>query len=84
MNYLDAFANALIAAHRSGTRCAPDGPAPKTPGEAYYIQARVAAALGPVAGFKAALKPGQAPIMSPILIDSVFESGATVPMIDYM
>ena len=84
MNHLDAFADALIGAHQSGSRCAPDGPAPKTHAEAYYIQARVSPALGPVAGFKAALKPGQEPIMSPIVPGSVFESGATVATGDVM
>lgn len=84
MNHLDAFANALIRAHQSGTRCAPDGPAPATPAEAYFVQTRVVTALGPVAGFKTALKPGQAPIMAPIATRSVFAAGATVPMGDKM
>ncbi|EAQ05315.1 hypothetical protein [Yoonia vestfoldensis] len=84
MKHLDAFADALIEAHQSGNRCAPDGPAPKTNAEAYYIQARVSAALGPIAGFKAALKPGQEPIMSPIVPGFVFASGATVAIGDVM
>ena len=84
MKHLGPFADALIKAHQSGTRCAPEVPTPKTAAEAYYIQARVCSALGAAGGFKAALKPGEVPIMSPIVPDSIFESGANVQIGDAM
>lgn len=84
MTHLDAFADALIDAHRTGTRCAPDLPAPATPAEAYQVQRRVMATLGPVAGFKTALKPGTAPIMAPIFARHTVASGATMALGDRM
>lgn len=80
MTHLDAFADALITAHKAGTRCAPDSPAPVTPQEAYYVQSRVAAALGPLAGFKCAQKPGEVPIMAPVLN----RSDSPIPLNDHM
>ncbi|SNR24668.1 hypothetical protein [Puniceibacterium sediminis] len=80
MTHLDAFADALIDAHRTGTRVAPDGGAPSTVAEAYHVQRRVIAALGPVAGFKTALKPDAAPIRA----QHALPSGARVAMGDRM
>ncbi|PUB17440.1 hydratase [Yoonia sediminilitoris] len=84
MRHLDAFADGLITAHQNGQGFFPKGLAPKTPAEAYYVQDRVVAALGPVAGFKTARKPGQATIMAPILDRFAFATGASVPIGDSM
>ncbi|MGY9048998.1 hypothetical protein P775_13290 [Puniceibacterium antarcticum] len=84
MTPFDPFADALIAAHRSGMRSAPDGAVPTTVAEAYYVQSRVIAALGHVAGFKVGLKPGEAAIMAPIRAQHALPSGATVALGDRM
>lgn len=73
------FANALIAAHQSGTRFTPTQ-IPTTAAQAYDIQARVVSALGPVSGFKTARKPDAPLIMAPILAQRVWPSGAHVKM----
>ena len=76
MTDLVAFSEALIKAHRTGTGFFSDGLVPATLAEAYSVQSRVAAALGPVAGFKTARKPGQATIMAPILSRFAMPTGA--------
>lgn len=77
---LDAFAEALIEAHRTGSRFAPSGAVPKDRRDAYAIQSRVAEALGPVGGFKTAHKPGERSIMAPIFADDLVPSGGAVPV----
>lgn len=82
MTPTDAFANALISAHQTGERVTIDAPGPTTAEEAYRIQARVAAALGAVAGFKTALKPRELPIMAPIMARHALPSGAEIALRD--
>lgn len=75
---LEAFAQALIAARQTGVPVPADHPATQamTEADAYAVQARVAAALGPVGGFKVACKPGQPQILAPILARDVHPSPA--------
>jgi 2-keto-4-pentenoate hydratase len=87
MTDLNAFADALIAAHRSGTRAAPFAPAPATLAEAYQVQSRIIAGLadlGPVAGFKTARKSAAPPTMAPIRAAYCLPSGAEVTLGDEM
>ncbi len=84
MTQLDALADCLIAAHRSGIRFQPAPPLPTTEAEAYGVQARVAHALGPVAGFKTGLKPGGPSFMAPIRAEFCLSPGARVNMDDRM
>lgn len=84
MTDISAFAQALIAAHHSGTRVAPEAPLPQTPEEAYAVQEAVLAATGPVAGFKVGLKPDAAPIFGAIRAAFTQESGSTIAVADQM
>lgn len=63
-----------FAAHRR----APCHAAPSGFPEAYAVQSAVAAARGPVAGFKTARKPGQPQIMAPIMACDLLDSGTSV------
>jgi len=64
---------AFATDRRSTCPAVPSGEA-----DAYAVQAAVAAARGPVAGFKTARKPGQPQIMAPIMACDVVASGARV------
>jgi 2-keto-4-pentenoate hydratase len=81
---MDSFAAALIAAHRTGARFVPGDAVPVTLDQAYRVQSRVIDALGQVAAFKTALKPGEAPIMAPIRAQHCLKTGASVQMGDRM
>ncbi len=78
----DAFAHALLGAHRSRTRFAPQGPVPTTSEEAFAAQTAVMAELGPAGAFKVADKPGAPFVMAPICADRVLQTGADVPILD--
>lgn len=65
MTDIDAFAAALIDAHRHKIRVAlPDTQFSRA--DCLAVQARVSAALGPVAGFKVGQSPDGPPIFAPI------------------
>lgn len=72
------IADRLLAARRGGPKLAPGatGGRPASSEESYRVQALVAAALGPVGGFKTARKPGVPQIMAPILAADVRTSPA--------
>ncbi|SMX33202.1 hydratase [Maliponia aquimaris] len=76
MTLAQTFADALIEAHRSGTRA--DAAALQAPdyAQALEIQRRVQATLGPVGGFKVGTRPEGAPMMAPISAAKVARSGA--------
>ncbi len=58
----------------------PEGGRPATDEEAYAIQDRVAAALGPVGGWKVgAATPEAGPFRGPIQADTIFADGARLP-----
>ena len=80
----DDWIEALVRARRTGERCIPAAPPPETPAQAYAIQAGVQQAMGPVAGFKAARKPGEPMIYAPLLVGGVVQSGAEVAVHDQM
>ncbi|MEM8555749.1 MAG: hydratase [Pseudomonadota bacterium] len=73
----EAFTDALIAAHASGVRFAPDMDLPSTNEDAYAVQSAVMPSLGAVGGFKVACKPGLVPIMAPIPATRVVLNGAS-------
>lgn len=82
MHLTDAFADALVSAHRTGIRHSPKGAALVTAQDAYSVQERVVLALGGVGGFKTVAAPDQRPPMAPIPAAMTFASGARVAMID--
>lgn len=65
MTDLNALTAALIAAHRTGQRIAPPD-RPLARAEVLAVQQSVAAALGPVAGFKVGRVPDAPPILAPL------------------
>lgn len=75
---------ALVTAHRTGKRCRPETPSPETLAEAYAIQSGVQQALGAVAGFKAARKPGEPMIYAPLLARGVVQSDAEMAVRDQL
>jgi 2-keto-4-pentenoate hydratase len=80
MNHIDRLAASLIGAHRSGKRVAlPVGTdAPQSLGEAYHVQAAVAAGLGKlVGGYKIGLAPDGSAIFAPIYGSEIIETGGT-------
>lgn len=74
MTNIDGLTDALIAARSGG---APVPPYEIDSAMAFTVQARVAARLGPVGGFKYASRPGAPAIMAPIQAAQVLPSGAT-------
>jgi 2-keto-4-pentenoate hydratase len=82
MPKVDELADALVTAHKSGLRHAPEGPTLTTIAEAYAVQAKIVRALGGVGGFKTGPASGEAPPMAPIPAPMTFASGARVAMID--
>ncbi|PTW44540.1 hydratase [Rhodovulum kholense] len=65
MSETEAFADALLAAHRGGQRVA-EAPGPLSRAEVLAVQAQVSGALGPVAGFKVGRLPEGPPVLAPI------------------
>ncbi|TXL72715.1 2-keto-4-pentenoate hydratase [Vineibacter terrae] len=69
---IDHAAQALLQARRSFTQIAPPGPAPADTDAVYAIQDKVAAALGPVEGWKVgAPSPTAMPTCAPLLAGHV-------------
>ena len=71
-----ALADALIDAHLNGGSIAPSAPS-LSRAEIMAVQARVSAALGPVAGFKVGTSPDGPPILAPIQTRYVVANGGT-------
>lgn len=71
---------ALLTARRESRRFVPPDAMvlPPDHGAAYAVQRAVAAALGPVAGFKTAVRPGVPQIVAPIFAADVHLSAATL------
>lgn len=65
MREIDTLATSLIAAHRQHRRITAPLTSLTRP-EILAVQARVSAALGPVAGFKVGQTPGEPPTLAPI------------------
>lgn len=70
------LADALIDAHLNGSSIAPSAPS-LSRAEIMAVQARVSAALGPVAGFKVGTSPDGPPILAPIQTRYVVANGGT-------
>lgn len=81
---MKTFADQMLAAYREGRRFVPAGALPASAADAYAVQSQVAAALGPVAGFKVGLRPGAPPIMAPIMAARCLPPGAHVQVADRM
>lgn len=79
MNVIERCSQLLLSAHRTGEPVSLDGLRLETADQAYDVQQRVAAALGPVGGFKVAARAGAMPTMAPILASGIVPSGARVP-----
>lgn len=80
MNGLEAFAEAVIDAHRTGRRFTPGTSVPGSPAEAYAVQRAVMDRIGPAAAYKTARKPGADPIMAPIARAQIHDGDAAVGM----
>jgi 2-keto-4-pentenoate hydratase len=78
---MNNLAEALVRARQQGQRLISEFAPALTVEQGYTIQERVQALLGrEVAGWKVAKPPGDEVISAPILDDSVFQSGAIVPL----
>ena len=78
---MNDLAEALVRARQRGERLTSEFAGLQTVEQSYTIQERVQEMLGrEVAGWKVAKPPGDEVISAPILDDSVFQSGAKVPI----
>ncbi len=74
------LAQQLVTARRGGVAVAVNDALPRleTDADAYDVQAQVARAIGPVGGFKTAIKPGAAQIIAPIFAADIHPSPAQI------